>query len=339
MTPLYLAGWPLRRANSLRQLSRARWPRLPRPVISIGNIASGGRGKTPMTAALALAAAERGLRPAILSRGYKGAVSSRRPALTLIGEDQEGPCWRRTLSDGTEERVAPQWSLVSGDEAAWLAATCTGVPVGVHPDRSRSASAILQRYDVDLFLLDDGFQTVLYRDLDLVLLDPREDPPFARRSLCREGPGALRRAHCTAVILGAREPAEEAVRAWPQLVRTATSLSLLDSGETTSIDTDRGVVVAAAVAQPHSVAALAREFGLTVSREVAIRDHGELSRAAWREIEDYGAPLLVTEKDAVGWAGRQRPPGPSALVLSMRLAGASALANKLLDELQAGAPS
>jgi tetraacyldisaccharide 4'-kinase len=242
------------------------------------------------------------------------------------------------LSDGREVRVAPQWSLTSGDEPAWLAATCTGVPVGVHPDRSRSAAAILERYDIDIFLLDDGFQTVLYRDLDLVLLDPSEDPPFAHRSLCREGEGALRRAHHTAVILR-REQAGGRFGAWPQLLRTPTSLRLLDSGETASADTAREVVVAAAVGQPGSVADLARESGLTVSAQAGIDDHGELSRRAWRKTSRHGVPLLITEKDAVGWAGRRRPPGPSALVLSMPLAGSQNLADKLLDELQAGALS
>ena len=53
---------------------RRRIPRraagLRRPVISIGNIASGGRGKTPFTAAVARMLLELGERPAILSRGY-----------------------------------------------------------------------------------------------------------------------------------------------------------------------------------------------------------------------------------------------------------------------------
>jgi tetraacyldisaccharide 4'-kinase len=66
--PLYAAGLALRNRrieNGSEQVRRLRFP-----VISIGNLSTGGSGKTPLTIALALALAGRGLRVDVLSRGY-----------------------------------------------------------------------------------------------------------------------------------------------------------------------------------------------------------------------------------------------------------------------------
>jgi len=224
---------------------------------------------------------------------------------------------------------------VSGDEPAWLAATCPGVPVGIHGSRQLSARAILRHHEVDIFLLDDGFQTPIERDLDLVLLDPVSDPPFAHRSLCREGAEALHRADRIAVVLSAPRELERGGQHWPQVRRRPSALRDLSSGELVAPESISPVVVAAAVAQTEGVANLARESGLTVSSVLHIADHGEPGpRWRRRHLRGGAGPLLITEKDAVGWAGRSIPAGTPTLVLSMQLSGAGALAEGLLDALE-----
>ncbi len=69
--PLYAAGVTWRNRPYDRDPARAR--RLPRPVVSIGNITAGGTGKTPVVRWLAGRLRDRGLGVAILSRGYKAA--------------------------------------------------------------------------------------------------------------------------------------------------------------------------------------------------------------------------------------------------------------------------
>lgn len=115
------------------------WPlKLPVPVVSIGNIAVGGTGKTPVTEALARHWLERGGRPGIVSRGYRG-----------------GP-------DGN-------------DEFAMLRRSLPEVPHHQHRCRHVAGTRLLEEHpDTDLILVDDGFQhRRLHRDLDLVLLDAR----------------------------------------------------------------------------------------------------------------------------------------------------------------------
>lgn len=106
------------------------------PVISVGNLTLGGTGKTPMVEWLARWFAERGVRVALVSRGYRSA-----------GESQN-------------------------DEAKELSQKLPGVPHIQNPKRVIGAREAIERHGAQLILLDDGFQhRRLARNLDIVLVD------------------------------------------------------------------------------------------------------------------------------------------------------------------------
>ena len=130
------------------------WPlRLPVPVISLGNITVGGTGKTPTVLALAKAWKDLGGRPGILSRGY-GTES--RP--------------RAGSESGSRQSV--------NDEFQMLQEKLPDVPHFQHKDRFHVGKLLLTKHpEVDLLLLDDGFQhRRLYRDLNILLCDAQD--PF-----------------------------------------------------------------------------------------------------------------------------------------------------------------
>lgn len=151
---------------------------LPKPVISVGNIAIGGSGKTPVVRMLCQKLLERGLKPAILSRGY--------------------------MRKGTEDVVfesPPPESITAdfiGDEPYMLSRQLNGVIFGISAKRSRVGMKLLESHDPDVFILDDGFQhRQLKRDLDIVVLD--SDNPFGGSAalpggMLREPPSSLARA-------------------------------------------------------------------------------------------------------------------------------------------------
>ena len=121
------------------------------PVISVGNLTCGGTGKTPIVADLARRLTAAGLRPAVLSRGYR----------PLPGEG-------------------------ANDEKLLLDALLPGVPHVQDPDRLAGAAAAVHRHGADCLILDDGFQhRRLRRDLDVVLIDATA--PFGPGSLRRPG--------------------------------------------------------------------------------------------------------------------------------------------------------
>ncbi len=134
-----------------RRRASARSYRFIKPIISIGNIVSGGSGKTPLTLYIAEYFVSRGLKPAISHRGYKGKYEA---SPTLISNRVE---------------VLPH-AINAGDEAYLLASNLTGVPVVVGKQRKSSIQLLLQTFpDTDVVVLDDSFQHVqLYHDLDVI---------------------------------------------------------------------------------------------------------------------------------------------------------------------------
>jgi tetraacyldisaccharide 4'-kinase len=131
--------------------------RLRSPVISVGNLAVGGRGKTPLTASIARMLLEMGERPAILSRGYGRARKT--PDVVIV---RDAGAIRGDLAS-------------SGDEPMMLARQLPGVVVLTCADRYKAGRLAESELGVTVHLLDDGFQHLkLDRDLDLVIVG-RED--------------------------------------------------------------------------------------------------------------------------------------------------------------------
>ena len=176
---LYEAGVRLRGAAYRFRLKPVR--KLPCCVISVGNIAVGGTGKSPMVLYLAGMLRDMGYEAAVISRGYKGAA------------EQNGGM----VSDGRRLLMA---SDEAGDEPYMLASAllAKGVPVMVGQDRVRSGMLAVGHFRPHVILMDDGFQhRRLHRDLDMVLLDgaqPLGNGFLLPRGTLREPPGALNRA-------------------------------------------------------------------------------------------------------------------------------------------------
>lgn len=123
-------------------------------VLGIGNISWGGSGKTPFCVHLASWAHQRGYKVAVISRGYKGSLSSNKPVL---------------VSDG--ERLYHSAREV-GDEAIMIANRLKGVPVIICKDRFRAISFAYNDLKRRLFILDDAFQhRKIKKDIDLVVVD------------------------------------------------------------------------------------------------------------------------------------------------------------------------
>jgi tetraacyldisaccharide 4'-kinase len=123
---------------------------LPVPVVVVGNITTGGTGKTPLTIALSLALEQRGWRPGIISRGYGSEHSHARAVRP------------------------PHNALSTGDEPL-LMARSTGLPVWVGHDRAETGAALLQdNPGVNVIICDDGLQHLaLRRDFEIAVIDGR----------------------------------------------------------------------------------------------------------------------------------------------------------------------
>lgn len=267
--------------------------RLPVPVISVGNIALGGTGKTPMVVWLASYLMARGKRVAVLSRGYGGSA--------------EGEL--RIVSDGSRMLLTPEQS---GDEPYLLAQKVPGLMVIIGADRYRAGLFALQELKPDLFILDDGFQHLrLKRDLDILLLDAAR--PFAGgRTLpagfLREPVGAANRADLVVYTRCAPGSAPDLFPGKPSC-RTSHKLSgirPLGGGACAGFEMAKGARVTAfsGIADPGAFFDLLEQEGVVLTATLAFPDHasyGEEEIAAICRLRDASRStlLLTTEKDGV----------------------------------------
>lgn len=277
------------------------------PVVSIGNITSGGTGKTPLTAYLIEGLLKRGKRVGLVSRGYGG--------------EEKGPA--QVPNDGTS-----QTARRFGDETSWLAKRFPDVPVVVCPKRVSAAEHLLSINKVDLILADDAFQhRWLHRDLDVVILDPTE-PAWHYRPLPlgreREGFEALRRSQ--AIFLTKTNLAEEARVNWlrkrvaevlngsdahPQIFEIESRLSGFsalgsdDDWRASASFQGEKVLLASGIGRPHTFAKIVRQDARAeILEHLVFRDHHTYTTANLEDIEIRAVRLgasaiLVTEKDAI----------------------------------------
>ncbi len=272
--------------------------RLPRPVVSIGNITVGGTGKTPVTAYIARFFLAQGYRVAVLSRGYGGALEGQ----TCV------------VSDGASIMLGAR---ECGDEPYLLAATVPGLMVIIGPDRYAAGQLAMQQLAPDIFLLDDGFQHVrLHRDLNILLMDFSR--PFGNNltlpaGILREPVAAARRADLmifTRSPKGAGIPA--ATGGIPACVscHTIGGLLPLNGGPPAPFSHYSGqtVLAFAGIADPDSFFAGLRAEGLNPVQTLNFPDHVVYNTERCAEIAEAlrssGADFLVTtEKDGVKLRG------------------------------------
>jgi len=227
------------------------------------------------------ALAQRGRRPGILSRGYRA----------------DGP-------DGN-------------DEARVIRRHLPDVPHAQDPDRFAAGHTLAN--DVDVFVLDDGFQHLpLHRDADIVLVDATDPfgggfcPPAGR---LREPLAALGRADLvvlTRVELVDRETLGAAMR----VVRAYTRAPVATVAFRPSCDEPldgREVLVACGIGNPRAFVGTVASLGARVAATRFFRDHHAYTAADAAALAASRLPVVVTEKDAVKLEALW--PGPAPLLV------------------------
>lgn len=118
------------------------------PIVIIGNISTGGTGKTPLLITLVNQLKKAGMKPGVVSRGYGGHASN----------------YPLKVIESTDVNE-------SGDEALVIVRN-TQCPVVVDPDRVAAVDHLLSNQDVDIVLSDDGLQHYrLHRDIEIIVVD------------------------------------------------------------------------------------------------------------------------------------------------------------------------
>jgi tetraacyldisaccharide 4'-kinase len=276
--------------------------RLPFRVISIGNLIAGGTGKTPHTALLAGYLQKKGMKTAILSRGFRG-TGMRHGAV---------------VSDGQAIRSTVQ---ESGEEPLWLAQKLEGLPVVIGRNRYRSGMEFLRNGPTEWVVLDDGFQHLaLARDINILLL-PGQRPLASERLLpsgmLREPLEAMKRADII-LITHAEHLDNTAREAWISEIRSRSSVPVYFSEHRPSMLwqypdkknlpltwlKDKRVLAFCGLADPDSFWFSLRQLGADLIKRVAFTDHHHYGEKDLRGLETLSRTikpdlLVTTEKDAI----------------------------------------
>ncbi|MCP4591386.1 MAG: tetraacyldisaccharide 4'-kinase [bacterium] len=259
--------------------------RLPVPVISVGNLTTGGTGKTPLVIALVERLRQGGWRPAVVSRGYRSGGGRPADELALV-----------------EQRVG-------------------GIITVANPDRVAGGATALER-GADIIVLDDAYQhRRIHRDLNIIVLD--STCPFGYghllpRGLLRESASGLSRADL--IVLSRTDLVESAQLAWiAREVRSHNSTApILKSvhriaglttlgGKPASFPSLEGrkVLCVSGVGNPGAFIQSVKQAGAEPVDAVVLADHASYDRKVFGRLSELASQhpqaelLVTTEKDLV----------------------------------------
>jgi len=274
--------------------------RLPTKVISVGNIAVGGTGKTPLVMVLAESFQRWGNRVVIISRGYK-----RKGKGVVVVSDG-----RRILVD--RERA--------GDEPYLFGLKLKDVPVIVGESRHLAGWVAIRDFAPDVLLVDDGFQHLkLRRDLDIVVIDgsnPFGNGTLLPRGILREPLSSLKRAHLFCLTRVDQSHQLEHLRV--QLRKLNPKASLIETvhrpRRLRTLGSEQGLPLAflegrkifalSSLGNPDSFERTLEGLGAEIVGRARYRDHHDYTaedlKAAWQQAKDLRSEgIVTTEKDVV----------------------------------------
>ena len=277
------------------------------PVISVGNITTGGTGKTPLV--------EWVCRTIAGASGESTATSDSQAKKSICvltrGYGKVDPKEQVLVSDGSRLMVDER---KAGDEPLLLAKNLLGIAAVIsNPDRLAAGEWAIPNLGARVFVLDDGFQHLrIARDLDIVTIDATN--PFGGGELLpkgrlREPLSGLSRADCVVItrsdqvdeLASVRDAVRNLMGDRPVFSSRMVTTALRRLGGE-SIDgaqtSEQPVAAFCGVGNPGSFFTQARNAGLEVVFSRAFPDHCNYSQADIDALVDQaeasGAKALIT---------------------------------------------
>jgi len=323
------AAWQRRRWYA-RRPDACRWLR--RPVISVGALAAGGSGKTPLTACIAKILVAMGERPAILSRGFGRA------------EPVDGAVVVRDA-----DRVIGNLAS-AGDEPWMLAQALDGVSVVAGADRYLSGRLAEVHLGATVHLLDDGFQHFqLKRGTDLLIVSSMDlgEPGVFPVGRLRERLATAQYADALLVVdvsIEQRALVAERLgltRYFGVRRHIGPAVIVSPSGASAELVPGARVIAVAGIAHPERFLDDVRDAGFVLENSLVFRDHRRYSSRDASRIQSEARraraqAVITTEKDAVRlqtWLPFEPP--LATMPLSLNVEPADEFRSFLVDRLAA----
>ena len=274
-------------------------------VVCIGNITSGGTGKTTAVLLAAKLLSKAGVKTAIISRGYK-----------REGKEKVTILYDNDLLNWQE----------AGDEPYMMSQMLAEykVPVAVSSNRYAAAREAIKEFKSEVLLLDDGLQHhKLKRDANIILINARD--PFGNGhmlpyGILREPISALKRADLVILTHSGLATSEEKAKIKQKIKSYNEDLNILEAThkpdyfydivnrQKMALDDIKGEVVSfCGLGDPASFEQTLKNLGLKINQTYRYKDHNAYTLEEIKSLSSFrqGLPLITTFKDYVkfpqGW--------------------------------------
>ena len=279
--------------------------RLQGPVVSVGNLAVGGTGKTPFVILLGELLRKRGIAFDVLTRGY--------------GRTGKGVAV--VDANGSPEQFGDEPSLI---------ARKLGVAVIVADERYEAGVHAEAQYGQQLHVLDDGFQhRQLARDFDIVMVTPEDlRDHLLPRGRLREPLASLNRADAVVLTSGASSEGLPADIAKKLIWRVRRGIL--------PKNVPARPVAFCGIARPQNFFLQLRKAEVEPAAEAAFRDHHRYTPADIRDLlalkqQSEADGFVTTEKDSINLGALATELQPLAIVpVRMQLENADATVDAML---------
>ncbi len=253
-------------------------------VVSVGNLTTGGVGKTPLVAEIAKYYISKHEVTAVISRGYGGKLSSKNVNL---------------ISDGDKIFYDAK---MAGDEPYWYAENIKGLIVITCSSRVKAAEFAIEKFDVKNIILDDAFQhRKINRNLNICVID--SEKRFGNEKILPQGPlresmNNLKRADKIVIISkGSKNYNKvlEFANEMNAIVCDAAPCEVYNIKTGTHLADNETITAICAIGQPEQFFKfLYPRFN--IKRKIVFDDHHMYTK---HDIENINMPIITTEKDAV----------------------------------------
>ena len=259
-------------------------------IICVGNIVSGGSGKTPFVIFLAKYLTDKGKKVAISHRGYKGEFEN---SIKIISD---------------ENGLYPKASK-AGDEAFLIANSIKGIPVIVGRNRSLAVKTLEKRFtDLDYIILDDSFQHLKVKhNIDFILFNENTgigNGFVLPAGLLREPLSAIQFADVI-VWNGSNIPKE--ILSFGKKVLTATyKIVFLYNKNEKEIPLSKIInaknILVSGIGTPVSFENLIKKNGIPFAEHLKFEDHHKYTAQSITKMKEFAQlnsakNIIITEKD------------------------------------------
>jgi len=266
------------------------------PVISVGNITTGGTGKTPLVQWIVRLLRESGKRVGVVSRGYGRTTKG----LIIVSDGS------KILVDGKQ----------GGDEPVEIALANPEAIVVVGESRVEAARTA-QKMGAEAIVMDDGFQhRYLHRDLNVMVWNAREHPADARllpAGRLREPMSGIRRADVIVLTHSEDDASDERENYFSKWsseetvacrYRAEGVYPLHDTDKMLNFLSGKRVLAISGIGYPEGFRSVLEALGMSLVKHIEFRDHHiyrieEIEQIRKEALNAGVAAIVTTEKDAI----------------------------------------